>query len=66
MNTNDLTQKNTLYVCECGKSYKHKPSLYNHKKKCDYKENQLVILKKEEEENYHFLSFFFHFFHFPI
>jgi len=51
-NTNDLTQKNALYVCECGKSYKHKPSLYNHKKKCDYKENQLVLLKKEEEENY--------------
>ena len=24
----------TLYICKCGKKYKHKPSLYNHYKKC--------------------------------
>jgi hypothetical protein len=23
-------------VCECGKEYKHRQSLYNHKKKCNY------------------------------
>ena len=52
-NTNDLTQKNTLYVCECGKSYKHKPSLYNHKKKCVYKEKQMTVIEEKEkiEEN---------------
>jgi len=27
------------FVCKCGKCYKHKQSLYTHKKKCDFKEN---------------------------
>ena len=27
------------FACECGKSYKHHSSLYNHKHKCDYKLN---------------------------
>ena len=30
------------YVCKCGKIYKHSQSLYNHKKKCDYKEKKLL------------------------
>ena len=25
---------NAIFECECGKIYKHKPSLYNHKRKC--------------------------------
>ena len=29
------------FICECGKNYKHKQSLYNHKKKC-------IFIKKEE------------------
>ena len=35
-NTNDFTPKNAApdYVCDCGKSYKHASSLWNHKKKC--------------------------------
>ena len=24
------------YICECGKKYKHRQSLYNHKRKCEY------------------------------
>jgi hypothetical protein len=44
------------FHCECGKSYKHKPNLYAHKRKCDYKEIQLKLLneennKKKEENN---------------
>jgi hypothetical protein len=27
------------FACECGKSYKHHSSLYNHKNKCNYKSN---------------------------
>ena len=27
------------FACECGKSYKHHSSLYNHKHKCNYKSN---------------------------
>lgn len=32
------TTKNPL-LCDCGKSYKHRASLYNHKKKCETKKN---------------------------
>ena len=45
----------TLYMCECGKEYKHRQSLHNHKKKCIYvKEeqeeiNSIVIAKVEEK-----------------
>ena len=37
INTNDFTQfyaKQQNYFCECGKKYKHLPSLYKHKKCC--------------------------------
>ena len=27
---------NKCYICECGKTYKHNQSLYNHKKKCTF------------------------------
>ena len=33
--TTDVTQK--VYVCGCGKIYKHSSTLYAHKRKCDYK-----------------------------
>jgi hypothetical protein len=31
-----------IYECECGKSYKHRQSLYSHKKKCNYSSEQIV------------------------
>ena len=34
--------KNKL-TCECGKTYKHKQSLFNHKKTCTFKENKLIL-----------------------
>jgi len=33
-NTTKKMQEKEIYVCECGKSYLHRTSLYNHKKKC--------------------------------
>ena len=33
-NTSEITPKNAEYICECGKQYKHRQSLNNHKKKC--------------------------------
>jgi len=34
-NTDNFTQKNAeLFSCSCGKMYKHRQSLFNHKKKC--------------------------------
>ena len=54
MNTINTITNNNLsptvekeYMCECGKKYKHNQSLYNHKKKCDFK----VITNKNEETN---------------
>lgn len=32
-NKSEFIQK---YVCECGKKYKHRQSLYNHRRKCEY------------------------------
>ena len=43
-NTNDTNDKSPKipkpFQCDCGKNYKHKPSLYNHKKKCIYIEKK--------------------------
>ena len=41
---NNLKNPNT-YNCDCGKNYKHRQSLYNHKKLC----NQVINFKEEEE-----------------
>jgi hypothetical protein len=41
-NTNEYEQKNAekkSYDCQCGKSYKHASSLWNHKAKCDFLKN---------------------------
>jgi len=45
VNTNGFTPKNPTYVfiCDCGKEYKHEPSLYKHKKKCEYKQIHTAI-----------------------
>lgn len=46
-NNNEFLSKNATFDCECGKTYKHKPNLYAHKKKC-----KLDILSNTEEINY--------------
>ena len=48
--TNEKSQKTPIsFQCECGKIYKHKPSLYNHKKKCNYTEN--IVLNNTNKNN---------------
>jgi hypothetical protein len=32
----NLPITDTIHKCNCGKIYKHKPSLYNHKRKCNF------------------------------
>ena len=39
-----------IFHCECGKQYKHRQSLANHKKRCDYKEPVCVEIQKPKEE----------------
>lgn len=38
VDTAELKSSNNEYVCECGKLYKHRQSLYVHKKKCNFVE----------------------------
>nr|UZT28975.1 MIGE-like protein [Nucleocytoviricota sp.] len=40
-NTDKISQENN-YKCTCGKVYKHRQSLYNHKKVCNYKEEENI------------------------
>jgi hypothetical protein len=44
---NSAPTTNKSFTCECGKKYSHNQSLYNHKKKCDFK----VVSNKNEESN---------------
>ena len=37
--------------CGCGKVYKHRQSLYNHRKKCKYAEMNRVGIGEKEKEN---------------
>ena len=36
------TPKPLSYICDCGKEYKHNSSLWNHKKKCNYVDSELI------------------------
>jgi len=43
-NPNEFVKKNDKFDCECGKSYKHKSTLCAHKKKCNFEnENKLIV-----------------------
>ena len=50
-NTSEIMPKNTEYVCECGKQYKHRQSLNNHKKKCSFVNEPEMKQQHITEEN---------------
>ena len=44
VNANDFTPKTpNVFKCDCGKEYKHEPSLYKHKNKCQYNQLSTII-----------------------
>ena len=47
-NPNQKTPKNPLFVCNCGKSYKHSSSLCTHKKKCNSHEQDVDSIDKDQ------------------
>ena len=47
-NTNLDESKNLQYFCKCGKQYKHMSSLCNHKKKCEFINNQTTMSQSNE------------------
>jgi len=48
-NTDEKSAKVGEYSCECGNTYKHRQSLFNHKKKCS-------IVQEEETSNINNIS----------
>ena len=57
-NTTKIQQKNA-YICECGKSYNHRASLFNHKKTCTYnpeEENIKIEIIEQPTQNTQNLS----------
>ena len=53
MITNDYKKvpEKSKYECECGKQYKYRQGLYNHKKTCNFKKENLENLKEDNLEN---------------
>lgn len=53
-NVDTTTTINSNYICECGMEYKHRQSLYVHKKKCEYLNktihNNIANIKKKGED----------------
>jgi len=44
-----LTKK---YICECGREYKYRQGLYNHRKTCKGEKKETVIIENEENVDY--------------
>ncbi len=53
-NTTDLSQKSppekNEFICECGKSYTYRGSLFNHKKKCTFSICEVVNIDSNKSE----------------
>ena len=39
------------YICQCGKEYKYRQGLYNHKKSCKFVNNENMIIHTENKED---------------
>lgn len=60
---NEATNNICCYKCECGKSYKHKPSVYKHKKTCNFlsenkSENNSLIEKSDSQDSLDYKDMF--------
>jgi hypothetical protein len=42
-----------IFICECGNNYKHRQSLYTHKKKCkvSQKLNNSIVIEPQQHTN---------------
>ena len=45
-----VANKNKQFICKCGKVYKHNQSLYNHKKTCNFKQEDKEICQEIENQ----------------
>ena len=44
--------ENKKYICECGREYKYRQGLYNHKKTCKGEKKETAIIENEENVDY--------------
>ena len=44
--------ENKKYICECGREYKYRQGLYNHRKTCKGEKKENVIIENEENIDY--------------
>ena len=49
--TTTITTTIQQYECICGKQYNHRASLFNHKKKCNYKQEQTPKVDTQKEDS---------------
>jgi hypothetical protein len=59
INTNENTPKTpNIYICDCGKEYKHSSSLCKHKAKCKgiNNENENIRIEKQDNDRYELLT----------
>ena len=57
LQNNDVVATKKKYVCDCGKEYNYRQSLYNHRKTCKGEKKETAII--ENEENVDYKSMFF-------
>ena len=42
-----IKKYNDTFICECGKNYKHRQSLYSHKRKCKYLVSNVLDINED-------------------
>ena len=48
--SSESSNNNNQHICDCGKIYKHSSSLWNHKKKCNFKDYNNIISHKQNTD----------------
>ena len=56
-NNDKSAAENKKYICECGREYKYRQGLYNHRKTCKGEEKETAFI--DNEENVDYKSMFF-------
>ena len=50
-NIPEIPTQDKIFICDCGKEYKHRQSLYTHKQKCTFKIKENIIEEKTIIDN---------------
>ena len=48
LQNNDAVATKKKYVCDCGKEYNYRQSLYNHRKTCNGEKKENIIIQSEK------------------